>query len=80
MEENIKLNTVKKVIDFSNKILLFEDDIDIRTVDSPSNVFDAKSLMSLFCLDLSKYLIIKINTSNKDSIERFRILAQQFKD
>lgn len=78
-EEKIRLNTVDKVFDFSKKIINFDEDIDIKTIDSPSNTFDAKSLMSLFCLDLSRELIVTINTSDNNSIEKFKALAKQFK-
>ena len=79
MEQKIRLNTVDKVFAFSDKIVSFDEDVDIKTIDCPTNTFDAKSLISLFCLDLSKELIISINATDGKSIEKFKALAEEYK-
>ena len=75
----IKLNTVDKVFEFSKKITSFDEDIDIETLDFPSNTLDAKSLIGLFSLDLSRELVIGIHTSNDNSAEKFKALVEQYK-
>lgn len=78
-EYMIKLNTVNKVFEFSKKIISFDEDVDIRTLDSPSNILDAKSLIGLFSLDLSKELVVSIHTSDNYSDEKFKALVEQYK-
>lgn len=79
MEEKIILNSTDKVIDFHKNIINFEEDINVSSVNYPNNIFDAKSLMSLFCLDLSKQLVVVINTSDNNSIKKFKELTNIFK-
>lgn len=79
MEEKIILNSTDKVIDFHKNIINFEEDINVSSVNYPNNIFDAKSLMSLFCLDLSKQLVVVINTSDNNSIKKFKELTNRFK-
>ena len=55
---NITLNTVDKVKGFVNLVAPMEGDIDLG---SDRYVVDAKSIMGIFSLDLSKPLQLKIH-------------------
>ena len=56
---NVCLNTVEKVKDFVNAIAMMEGDFDLA---SDRYVVDAKSIMGIFSLDLSKVLRLDIHS------------------
>ena len=64
----MKLDTVDKVKRFSNRILNIESEAFMRTEDRKYCV-DAKSIMGIFSLDLTKNLILEINGNEDKFIE-----------
>ena len=69
----ISLDSVEKVKDFNNLINKFDGDFDLISGDY---LIDAKSIMGIFSLDLTKPLVLQI--SNLDNIEEFENLLQKF--
>lgn len=63
---NITLNSIDKVKSFVNDITKFDNDFDLV---SGRYVIDAKSIMGIFSLDLSKPIELNIHaTDNMDEI------------
>ena len=60
----ISLNSIDKVKSFVNDISKFDSDFDLV---SGRYVIDAKSIMGIFSLDLSKN--IELNIHNEDKVE-----------
>ena len=69
----ISLNTIEKVRNFVSKIALLEGDFDIV---SDRYIIDAKSIMGIFSLDLSKPL--KLNIHNATSAEKVKEDFKEF--
>ena len=67
----ISLNSIEKVKSFANEIVKFEDDFDLT---SGRYVIDAKSMMGIFSLDLSRPLDLYIH-SDKDAPAILEVLA-----
>ncbi len=61
----VSINTVDKVKDFVNTITKFEYDFDLV---SGRYVIDAKSIMGIFSLDLSKPLALNIHTEENSDV------------
>ena len=59
---NIKLDTIDKVKEFVNKINTFDGDFDLV---SARYVIDAKSIMGIFSLDLSKPIDLNIHSESQ---------------
>lgn len=68
-EYHISLLDVESVKRFVNAVTRFDCDIDIV---SDRYVVDEKSIMGIFSLDLSKPLLLKINSSNTDDAEAIK--------
>ena len=64
----IKLNEVDSIKRFSSRILGIDSDTMIRTEDRKYCV-DAKSIMGIFSLDLTKNLILEINGNEEEFIK-----------
>lgn len=64
----IQLNTVDKVKRFSGRIIGIDSEAMMRTEDRKYCV-DAKSIMGIFSLDLTKNLILEINGDEKQFIK-----------
>lgn len=63
---SISLNSIDKVKSFVNDLTKFDDDFDLV---SGRYVIDAKSIMGIFSLDLSKPINLNIHaTDNMDKI------------
>ena len=60
----ISLNSIDKVKSFVNEITKFDYDFDLV---SGRYVIDAKSIMGIFSLDLSKPIDLNIHGSSEDS-------------
>lgn len=60
-ETTIQLNAINDVKDFVNKVMLFNYDIDLV---SGRYAIDAKSIMGIFSLDLSKPIKLQAHTSS----------------
>ncbi len=59
----ISLNSINKVKSFVNEITKFDNDFDLV---SGRYVIDAKSIMGIFSLDLSKPIDLNIHASEAD--------------
>ena len=62
---NICLDSIDKVKAFVNEITKFDSDFDLI---SGRYVIDAKSIMGIFSLDLSKPIELNIHSDNVDDI------------
>ena len=60
----ISLNSIDKVKSFVNTIARYDEDFDLV---SGRYVIDAKSIMGIFSLDLSKQINLNIHGSSDDS-------------
>jgi len=63
MKVNIKLDSIDAVRDFVNTVNRFTSDFDLI---SGRYVIDAKSIMGIFSLDLSKPLVLEIHENNNE--------------
>lgn len=72
----ININTIEKVKNFVKIVSNFKEDIDVI---SGRFILDAKSIMGLFSLDLSKNIKVMIHTNDKDVYEKFLENMEQFK-
>lgn len=61
----IKLNDFGKIKKFANKVCAFEEPIEISRV-GENTVYSAKSILSLFAMDLSSDLLVRIVTNNDE--------------
>ncbi len=64
-ELTIKISTINDVKQFVNTVSRFDFDVDVI---SGRYAIDAKSIMGLFSLDLSKELQIKIHSDSCDTL------------
>ena len=64
-EVTIQLETINDVKNFVSTVTKFECDFDIAV---DRYVVDAKSIMGIFSLDLSKPLTLQINTDDENEI------------
>ena len=62
----ISLNSIDKVKSFVNDLTKFDTDFDLV---SGRYVIDAKSIMGIFSLDLSKPLILNADTDDEELIK-----------
>ena len=70
---NISLNTIEKVKSFENIIKNYDNDFDLI---SGRYVIDAKSIMGIFSLDLSKPVTLNIHADD----ERIETILTSLKD
>ena len=63
-ETTISLQAINDVKDFVNTVMLFNYDIDLV---SGRYAVDAKSIMGIFSLDLSKPIDLNIHAENQDA-------------
>lgn len=66
----VNLNEVMKLKDFVAKITKFDFDVDAKTINRDA-IYDAKSIMALFALDLSKDIEIIPHTNDVDKLKTF---------
>ena len=62
---NISLNSIEKVKTFVNTITSYCGDFDLS---SDRYVVDAKSIMGIFSLDLSKHIKVEIHNDNAGAL------------
>ena len=74
-ELKIRLVSIDDVKDFVGVITGFNCEVDVV---SGRYVVDAKSIMGLFSLDLSKPLLLKINSAEETVIEDIKDSLKQF--
>lgn len=77
-EVKISLNTIEKVKLFVNIITKYPSDCDIVS-ESHKYVVDAKSIMGIFSLDLSKTLTLNIHTDNDVIADKIEAAIADFK-
>lgn len=73
MEVKVNLNNTEKVKNFSNKVFNIDEAIDLK---SGRYIVDAKSIMGIFSLNLSKDLIMIIHADDKRAEEIKDILKE----
>ena len=62
----VNLNSIEKVKEFTDRVQKLDEDIDLV---SGRYVVDAKSILGIFSLDLSKPIRVELNgSSNEDQI------------
>lgn len=71
----LNLNTLDKVRDFTNEANKFNSDIDIIR---DRYVIDAKSVLGIYTIDLTKPVTVKINSDDKAEIARFNEKMEKF--
>lgn len=69
----VDLNSINKINDFVNIVSQIEDNIDLV---SGRYVVDAKSILGIFSLDLSKPLNVEFNGSKNE--ENIKIMLSKF--
>lgn len=69
----ISLNSIDKVKSFVNDVTKFDSDFDLV---SGRYVIDAKSIMGIFSLDLSKP--IDLNIHNEDSVDKILTILKPY--
>ena len=74
-EVKIKLSSVNDVNEFVSTISCFDCGFDI---DTDRSVVDAKSIMGIFSLDLSKELSLKIHSSDASEIMKIKGKIEKF--
>ena len=72
----INLNGIEAVKKFNTVVSSFYSEIDIV---KGRYVIDAKSIMGIFSLDLSKPIDVVIHSHNEDEIVRFYDVMKEFK-
>lgn len=72
---NILLSSINDVKEFVNIVSAYEFDVDLT---SGRYVVDAKSIMGIFSLDLSKPIKVDIR-SEEESVEKFVASLEKFK-
>lgn len=72
---NVNLNSINKIKEFSKDISAFEANIDVK---SGRYLIDAKSIMGLFSLDLSKPIEIIIHSDSDSELERFAEVMKNY--
>lgn len=70
---DICLNTIDKVKTFVNDINRFDNDFDLV---SGRYVIDAKSIMGIFSLDLSKPIALNVHADDAQMEEVMKVLTQ----
>ena len=71
----LNLNTIERVKRFSEIVLKYECDIDVIR---GRYVIDAKSIIGLFTLDISKPVEIHIHSTDKEVLEQFNKDMEEF--
>ncbi len=66
VEYKVKISTINDVKKFVNAVSKYEFDVDLI---SGRYAIDAKSIMGIFSIDLSKELVLKAHTDNGDVIK-----------
>lgn len=72
---NILLNTIEKVKTFSKLIEKADCDVDLH---SERYIIDAKSIMGIFSLDLSKPIKLVAHTYDNEVIEKVLSLIKEY--
>lgn len=71
----INLNDFTKAKKFINEVVKFDSDIDAI---KDRYIVDAKSIVGIFTLDLSKPITVVIHSDDEEEIERFNKVMEEF--
>lgn len=71
----IKIETVEKIKKFIEIVNTFHSDIDVK---KDHYILDAKSIMGIYSLDLSKPIYVFINTDNINEEQDFKEKMKEF--
>ncbi|MCM1299339.1 MAG: HPr family phosphocarrier protein [Firmicutes bacterium] len=66
VEYKVKISTINDVKKFVNAVSKYDFDVDLI---SGRYAIDAKSIMGIFSIDLSKELVLKAHTDNADVVK-----------
>ncbi len=66
-EFNVKITTINDVKTFVNTVAKYDYDIDLI---SGRYAIDAKSIMGIFSIDLSKDILLKAHTDDSDALKK----------
>lgn len=66
-ETMIELNAINDVKEFVNTVMMFDYDVDLV---SGRYAVDAKSIMGIFSLDLSKPIKLQAHTDDAEALEK----------
>lgn len=72
---HVVLNTINKVKRFIEIVILFEQDIDIVI---GRYVVDAKSILGIFSIDLTRPMDCVIHTDDEEICEKFKEAIKEF--
>ena len=72
----INLNTIDKVVKFSREIITLDSDVNIY---QDSRYYDAKSILTIFSLNMNQKHYIEIISDDEDEIRKFNEIAEEFK-
>lgn len=72
---NISINTIDKVKRFVNLTNRCEADVDII---SGRLLVDAKSIMGIFSMDLTRPMTLHVHESNIEKLEEYKKLFEEF--
>ena len=74
----VNLNDITKIKRFSQVCSTFESDIDIASLSDPKYIIDAKSVMGVYGLDLSKKAVVKLISDNEVELMNFHQAMREF--
>ena len=73
----IKLNEFEKIKKLANKVCAFPEPVEINRVDD-NVVYNCKSILSLFAMDLSSPLNVRIVTNDPERVAIFEREMSEF--
>ena len=71
----ISLNSIDKVKSFVGASSKFDNDFDLV---SGRYVIDAKSIMGIFSMDLTRPMTLRVHESNIEKLEEYKKLFEEF--
>lgn len=72
----VRLNDIKEIQDFVNRCSMFEEDVFLK---SERYVVNAKSIMGILSLDLSKEIEVDIDTDKPSSRKVFEDFIKKYR-
>ena len=77
-EITISLNTIDKVKAFVADVANVDCDLDIMSGENHKYIIDAKSIMGIFSLDLSKNLVFVIHSDDAELIAKIENIIKPY--
>ena len=75
-ERYVNLNSIERVKNFVNQIINIESDVDLIY---GRYTLDAKSIMSIFSINLNNKLKLVLHSDDEDEIRKFNEIAEEYK-